>query len=117
MARLVVLAESEAALGFRLAGAEAIAADDVESAGERLAELLSDTSVGMVAASATLLEQIDDALRRRAEASMRPVVVRLPSAAPGSALPNRREYLAAMLRRAIGFQITFPSDGDASSKP
>jgi len=112
MARLVVLAESELALGFQLAGVEVVRVDDLDSARERLQELLNDASVGLVAASAALLEQLDDALRRRAEASSQPVVVRLPSGGPAPGLPSRREYLAAMIRRAIGFQITFPGEGE-----
>jgi V/A-type H+-transporting ATPase subunit F len=111
MARLVVLADGEVALGFQLAGVEVIRADDFESARERLLELLGDASVGLVAASAALIERLDDATRRRVETSSRPVVVPLPSGGPAPGLPSRREYLAAMIRRAIGFQITFPGEG------
>ena len=111
MARLVVLAEGEVALGFQLAGVEVICVDDADSAREHLLDLLQDASIGLVAASAGLLEQLDDALRRRVEANSQPVVVPLPCGSMASGAPGQRQYLAAMIRRAIGFQITFPGEG------
>jgi len=65
MARLVVLADPDTSLGFQLAGVEVICADDFEGARARLLELLGDPSVGLIAASAALLDRLDAATRRR----------------------------------------------------
>ncbi len=108
MSRLVVIADPETALGFELAGVEVIRADDLESGRARLMELLNETNVGLVAVSAALLDKLDEATRRRVEASYKPVVVSLPTGGAALGLGRRREYLAAMIRRAIGFHITFP---------
>jgi V/A-type H+-transporting ATPase subunit F len=113
MARIVVIADPETALGFQLAGAEVECADDFESARDRLLELLSDASIGLIAAGAGLLDQLDDATRRRVEASSRPVVMPLPRGRAAPGLPSRHAYLAAMLRRAIGFHVTFPGEEGA----
>jgi V/A-type H+-transporting ATPase subunit F len=112
MSRLVVLTDSETALGFQLTGVEVIRADDFESARAQLLELMRDANVGLIAVNAALLEQLDELTRRRIEASYKPVVVSLPAAGPAMGLPSRREYLAALIRRAIGFQITFPGEGE-----
>ena len=110
MARLVVLADQETALGFQLAGVEVARADDLETARAQLLELLSSADIGLIAVSAALIEQLDEATRRRAEASYKPVVVALPSGGPALGLPSRRAYLAALIRRAIGFQIRFAGE-------
>jgi V/A-type H+-transporting ATPase subunit F len=107
MARLVVLAESEIALGFQLAGVEVVRAGDFESAREQLLRLIEDSSVGLIAVSDAFIEQLDNATRQRIEMSYKPVVVPLPAGGPVMGFAMRREYLAALIQRAIGFHITF----------
>jgi V/A-type H+-transporting ATPase subunit F len=115
MSRLVVIADPETALGFQLAGVEVLRADDLESARTRLFDLIGDANVGLVAVSAALLEQLDESTRRRIEASYKPVVVSLPTGGPSTGFPSRREYLAALIRRAIGLHITFPGEDETKS--
>ena len=115
MSRLIVIADQEAALGFELTGVEVIRADDLESAEAQLLELTADANVGLIAVSSGLIEKLDDATRRRIESSYKPVVVSLPTGGPVMGFATRREYLAALIRRAIGFQITFP--GEEQAKP
>ena len=110
MARLVVLADDETALGFALAGVEVTPIEDVEAGRRRLRDLLADPTVGLIAASEALLGWLDDPTRRKVESSYRPVVVGLPTAGPVQGFASRRERLAALLRRAIGFHITFPGE-------
>lgn len=112
MSRLVVIADPETAPGFELAGVEVIRADDAETARTRLLELLADASVGLVGVSAALLDAFDEATRARAEAGYKPVVVSLPTGGPVKSFVDRREYLAAIVSRAIGFHITFPGSGE-----
>lgn len=113
---MVVIADPETALGFQLAGVEVIRADDIESAHTRLLELLADANVGLIAVSAALLDKLDEMTRRRIEAGYKPVVVSLPTGGPSMGFPSRREYLAALIRRAIGFHITFPGESDAEQE-
>ena len=110
MSRLIVIADQEAALGFELTGVEVIRADDLETAEAQLLALTTDPNVGLIAVSSSLIEKLDDATRRRVESSYKPVVVSLPTGGPVMGFASRREYLAALIRRAIGFQITFPGE-------
>jgi vacuolar-type H+-ATPase subunit F/Vma7 len=110
MSRLIVIADQEAALGFELTGVEVIRVDDLDSAEAQLLELTADPNVGLIAVSSGLLEKLDDTTRRRVESSYKPVVVSLPTGGPVMGFATRREYLAALIRRAIGFQITFPGE-------
>jgi vacuolar-type H+-ATPase subunit F/Vma7 len=114
MARLVVLADQETALGMQLTGVEVIHADDCESARAQLLELLDDATVGLIAVSAALMEQLDEATRRRVDTRYKPVVVALPAGGSAIGFPSRRAYLAALIGRAIGFQITFPGEESAA---
>lgn len=117
MSRLVILTDQTTRLGFELAGAEVIRADDLESARAHLLELVKDPKVGVVAVSSALVEKLDDATRRRLEASYKPVVVSLPTGGPVMGFASRREYFAALIRRAIGFHMTFPGEkGGASAE-
>jgi vacuolar-type H+-ATPase subunit F/Vma7 len=113
MSRLIVIADQEAALGFELTGVEVIRVDDLETAEAQLLELTADRNVGLIAVSSGLIEKLDDATRRRIESSYKPVVVSLPTGGPVMGFASRREYLAALIRRAIGFQITFPGEEQA----
>jgi V/A-type H+/Na+-transporting ATPase subunit F len=106
MSRLIVMTDSETALGFRLAGADVITVEDAATARVRLLELLGDPMIGLIAVRAGMIERLDDGLRRRIAASTRPIVVSLP-AGDQSAADSRRGQLAALLRSAIGFDIMF----------
>jgi V/A-type H+-transporting ATPase subunit F len=104
------MADPETALGFQLAGVEVMRADDLEMAAAQLTQLLDDTTVGLVAVSAALLRRLDDSLRRRIESSSRPVFVTLPAGGPTMGFATRREYLTALIQRAIGFHLTFAEE-------
>ena len=66
----------------------------------------------MIAVHEPLLAGIDARTRQRFDDAIDPMVVSLPSGAhePGVA---RRARLAAMLRRAIGYRITFGPEGSS----
>lgn len=110
MARLVVLADAESGLGFRLAGADVVVTQDGTAAAERLRALLADPAVGLVAVGDGLMRRLDAATRRLAETSDHPLVVTLPTGAAVDAEASRRETLFALVERSIGFHITFPGE-------
>ena len=43
--------------------------------------------------------------------SYQPVVVTLPAGGPTAGFVTRREYLTALIQRAIGFHLTFAEGG------
>lgn len=112
-ARLLIVTADELADGYRLAGAQAIAAADAAEAGARLTELL-DAGIehGVIAVHEPFFTQLDQALRRRAEHTLPPLVVALPAGEHAPSAPGRRERMLQMLWQAVGYEITF--DAEAS---
>lgn len=101
------------ALGFRLAGA---AVEEIGPGAEPAAfrRLLGDPHLGVVAVEEELLRAVPDRLLRRARERGLPVV--LPFA-----LPRRwgeegrgRAYVAAVIRRAIGYAVKLGGGGGGS---
>ncbi|HVP66733.1 MAG TPA: V-type ATP synthase subunit F [Anaeromyxobacteraceae bacterium] len=92
------------ALGLRLAGAKV---DEVAVGDEaaRLRALLSDPAIGVVAVESAVLSRVPEALLQRAAERGVPVV--LPFALPRrlSEAAEGRAYVAALIRRAIGYHV------------
>lgn len=109
MSRLIVMPDADTAVGYELTGVDVIRTTDAQAARARLYELLNDPTVGMIAVSQTILDQLDDATRRRVEAHTKPVVVGLPTGGTIGSI-DRRSQLRALLRRAVGFDLEFGSD-------
>lgn len=108
--RLAVLVRPEDARGFQLAGARVVTA----APGEELAairELLGDPALGVLAVEEELLGRVPQ--RRLRRARERGVPVLLPFALPrryGEA-GRGREYVAALIRRAIGYAVRLAGPG------
>ena len=112
MGRLMVITTPDLAPGFQLAGAEAFA---VESAGEAervLQELVEGDEASLIVIRQDLLRPMPSRLQRQIEASYRPVVMAIPGGTPTSSAEEHRRYIADLIRRAIGFHITFGTEGD-----
>ncbi|HXH14013.1 MAG TPA: V-type ATP synthase subunit F [Alphaproteobacteria bacterium] len=107
MAKLVVITDPTMAPGFRLAGVEVHAANTVDEARRLLMALIEEGEAGVIAMNASYLEALDDIMRRRIEASYKPVVVALPSGEAVTPEARRSRQIAELIRRAIGVRITF----------
>lgn len=120
MARVVVITEPLLAPGYQLAGVETIVARSATEAGQHLRALLAGAGpqgaepVGVIGVHAPYLAHLDEDLQRRIEAMTLPVVIALPSGAVAVAGETYREQVVRMLQRAIGYQITFAPEEDAS---
>jgi V/A-type H+-transporting ATPase subunit F len=108
--RLAVLVRPGDARGFQLAGAQVATA----GAGDEVAAiraLLSDPALGVLAVEEELLGRVPPRLVRRVRE--RGVPVLLPFALPrayGEA-GKGREYVAALIRRAIGYAVRLAGPG------
>jgi vacuolar-type H+-ATPase subunit F/Vma7 len=109
MGRLIVVTGEDRAPGFRLAGVGVEVARSPDAAARVVSGLLAEGRGGVIAVDEPLLAGLDPRTRQRFEESVDPMVVSLPSGVrePGEA---RRARLAAMLRRAIGYRITFGTE-------
>jgi V/A-type H+-transporting ATPase subunit F len=107
MAKIAVITRPAPAAGFALAGVDSYAAATAAEARKFLVKLMEDIDVGIVAVDAGYLNALDPGTRKRASESHMPVVVALPSGVPTEAGERPSEQIAEMIRRAIGFRISF----------
>lgn len=111
MTRLIVLTTPELATGYRLAGASALEVSSPEEASALLEELLPHER-GVVAVHEPYFHALDQTLRTRLDALRAPLVVPLPAGASAEDARERRQRLLQMLWQAVGYEITFDSEGN-----
>jgi len=104
--KLIVLTDPDNADGFRLAGVDVEVVDSEEKVRERLNRLLDDESSGIIAVNEGLMAAIDERTQKKIDSIYRPLVVSLPLREKLAIGDDHRAYLARLIRRAIGFDIT-----------
>ena len=110
--RMLVLTVDELAVGYRLAGADVMVVSDVADASQKLRELLdAREEVGVIAIHEPFLVAFDATLLRRVDRTLPPLVVALPAGEQKHGDPGRRERLLQRLQQAVGYEITFDSEG------
>ena len=107
MAKIAVIAQPAPAAGFALAGVDSYSAATAAAAKKLLLTLMEDSDVGVVAIDAGYLNALDRGTRKRVSESYMPVVVALLSGVPTERGERPSEQIAEMIRRAIGFRISF----------
>lgn len=106
MYNVMVITDSDTADGFRLAGVEVHEADTPEQTRKALAGLVDDDSAGIIAVNEHMMSGIDERLQKKIDTIYRPIVVSLPIREKLEVGEDHRAYLARLIRRAIGFDIT-----------
>lgn len=118
MARLVIITTPELAPGFQLAGVTTRQAGSAREANSILRELLDGGEQGVIGVYGPYLAHMDRDLRRRLEQMVNPVVIAMPAGRLTAEPGERRAQIAAMLRRIVGYHITFPGqEAKPSSRP
>lgn len=110
MSRLVILTTPDLAPGYRLAGARTLAFGSSGETAEAIEQLIAEEE-GVIAVHEPYFHALDPRFRLRLDALPRPLVVPLPAGSGAESGTERRERLAQMLWQAIGYEITFESDG------
>ncbi len=105
MYKVIVLTDPESADGFRLAGIDVVEALTPEDARKTLISLMNDDKSGIIAVNEDFMEAIDERTREKIDKIYRPIVIPIPSKKKVEISEERREYLASLIRRAIGFDI------------
>jgi vacuolar-type H+-ATPase subunit F/Vma7 len=120
MSRLLILTRPNLAAGFQLAGVDAFAAEDVERAQELIDGWIEEREEGLLARDEGLLACMEPAFLKRLQAAPHLPYLAIPGAGKIGTEVSRRHRIADMIRRAIGFHITFkgeegklPNDGQA----
>lgn len=105
MARLIVITDPDTALGFRLAGVDVIEAGTQEEAAKQLCRFLNEKESGIVIYNQEYQTALPEKTRSALEESVRPVFYAIPVVHAEPVGELREEYLARLLRRAIGYQL------------
>lgn len=116
MGRLMVITTPDLASGFQLAGVETLVVEDVTQAETVLRQLLVKGEASLIVVGRALLQAMDARLQRQVETSYQPLVMAIPGAMPTLARREYRRHITELIRRAIGFQITFSEEQPSSSK-
>jgi vacuolar-type H+-ATPase subunit F/Vma7 len=106
----MVITTPALAPGFQLAGVETFAAADFQAAETILRQLLDGHEASLIIVPQELLPGLDPQLQRQLENSIQPVVMGIPSDLPATSGESRRHYISELIRRAIGFHITFGAE-------
>ena len=110
MSRLIVITRPPLLPGFELARVGAFGVEDVETAEELIEELLESGETGLLAIDDSIFAHIDPALIRRLDAAEQLPYLPIPGGQPLGPEAIRRYRLAEMIRRAIGFHVTFKGE-------
>lgn len=107
MSRLRVIVRPHLVTGFQLAGVEAFAAADVETAESLLISWLDEDEPCLVAIEEALSDRLDPGLVNRLHASDRVLHLAIPGGGASDYAVTRSTRIARMIRRSIGVRITF----------
>lgn len=116
MSRLIVVTRPSLVTGFQLAGVDAYGADDVETAQELINGWLEAGEVGLLAIDDGLLVCMDPAFVKHLDACDQLPYLAIPGGQSLGPEASRRYRIAEMIRRAIGFHVTFKGDETEGSK-
>jgi V/A-type H+-transporting ATPase subunit F len=105
MARLIVITDPDTALGFRLAGVDVDEAPTPGAGGELLLSRLRAREAEIVVYNEEYATALPEKTRAALEDSLVPVFFAIPVAQARRAGEPREQYLARLLRRAIGDQL------------
>jgi len=115
MSQLFILTRPSLVTGFQLAGIDAYGAEDVETAQEMIAGWLNAGEVGLLAIDDGLLARMDGDFLKRLDASENLPYLAIPGGQPLGPEASQKHRIAAMIRRAIGFHITFKGEEEETA--
>lgn len=110
MSRLLIVTRPALVSGFHLAGVEAYGAGSVDAAQKLVAGWLETGESGLVAVDEKLFAGFTPAFRRRLEAAPHLPCVALPAGDETGQAGAIRQETAELIRRTVGFHITFPGE-------
>ena len=105
MSRLVAIAPSDSADGYRLTGIEVIETESPREASGQIMRLLEDDTVAMLLVSESLAEKMDDKTISVIEESSMPLVLVVPEPSAWAEVSDQEAYVGELIRRSIGYQI------------
>ena len=100
--KILVIADSQTCIGYRLAGVKETHALDGKQAEKKLEELLEQENIGIIVVNEKTITQMDWRLKKKIDRIAKPVVI----AVPGKEGPSEEaESLKKMISKALGFEL------------
>ena len=99
--RTVVVGERELAIGFRLIGLKDVVEVTAESSAAEFQKAISNDQFSLVIASQAIRPRLSESQRAHADASLRPLVVFVPT--PGS--EHDLESIGTLAKRILGVTL------------
>ena len=117
MGNLIIITTPDLAPGFELAGAEVLAVTKIDEVEAKLRDLLEKEETSLIAIKRGLLEALPSRLRRQINTTYRPAVMAIPGSGHTESDDAHQRYIAEMIRRAIGYQLTFGTRRPGGTDP
>jgi V/A-type H+-transporting ATPase subunit F len=105
LSRLVAIAPSDSANGYRLTGIEVFETESAAEASKEVLRLLEDETVAMLLLSESLAEEMDNKTISVIEESSMPLVLVVPEPSGWEEVSDQEAYVGELIRRSIGYQI------------
>jgi vacuolar-type H+-ATPase subunit F/Vma7 len=102
MSKIIILGDHDMALGFSLIGLRDCVTTDAQNAEAELDKALARPDAGMIILLEDFVPPLSHKMRRRIEASSKPVVVTVPGK---SGATRASGNLQALIKRAIGIEL------------
>jgi len=106
--KIAVVGDGATATGFRLAGVTNVYALEGKEAEKKIAELLGNEDTEILIVNERISASLDWRLKKKISTIARPVVVEIPDKFGTS---GQTESLKAMVKRALGFELTNKQEG------
>jgi vacuolar-type H+-ATPase subunit F/Vma7 len=116
MSRLLVVTRPNLLTGFLLTGVDVFAVEDVESAQELIGGWLEEGEEGLLAIDEEFFAFMEPSFVQRLQASDRLPFLTIPGGQPLGQRISRKQRIAEMIRRAVGFHITFKGEEEEVSE-
>lgn len=116
MSQLFVITRPGLVPGFQLAGVDAHGVEDVETAQELIEKWMIAGEVGLLAIDDGLLAHMDATFLQRLASSENLLFLAIPGGGALGPEASQRHRIATLIRRAIGFHITFKGEEESSSE-
>jgi vacuolar-type H+-ATPase subunit F/Vma7 len=110
MSQLFVVTRPALVPGFHLAGVDAHGVEDIESAQALIEKWMVAGEGGLLAIDDGLLTHMDAAFLKQLTASKNLPYLPIPGGQPLGPEASQKHRIAALIRRAIGFHITFKGE-------
>jgi vacuolar-type H+-ATPase subunit F/Vma7 len=110
MSQFFVVTRTGLVPGFQLAGVDAYGVEDVETAQELIEKWLVAGEIGLLAIDDGLLAHMDANFLKRLDSSEHLLYLVIPGGRALGPEVSQRHRIATLIRRAIGFHITFKGE-------